>query len=95
MTLLSTFGKLFSRILTNRVKEWAESYYVYIEAQAGLRKQKGTTDNIFVLHGLIRHFINESKRLYAALIDFRKAFDYVVRENLWLKLIKSGVRGKF
>ena len=94
ITLLSTFGKLFSRILTNRLNEWAENYYVYIEAQAGFRKQMGTIDNIFVLHGLIRHFINEGKRLYAAFIDFTKAFDYVVRENLWLKLIKSGVRGK-
>ena len=85
ITLLSTFGKLFSRILTNRLNEWAENYYVYIEAQAGFRKQMSTIDNIFVLHGLIRHFINEGKRLYAAFIDFSKAFDYVVRENLWLK----------
>lgn len=28
------------------------------------------------------------------IIDFTKAFNYVVRENLWLKLIKTGVRGK-
>ena len=54
----------------------------------------GTIDNIFILHGLIKHFINESKRLYVAFIDFTKAFDYVVRDNLWLKLIKFGVRGK-
>ncbi len=27
-------------------------------------------------------------------VDFSKAFDYVVRDNLWLKLIKLGVRGK-
>ena len=34
--------------------------------------------------------------MYAAVIDFTKASDYVlvVRENLWLKLIKTGVRGK-
>ena len=31
---------------------------------------------------------------YVAFIDFTKAFDYVVRDNLWLKLIKFGVRGK-
>ena len=43
---------------------------------------------------MITYFINEGKRLYAAFIDFTKAFDYVVREKLWLKLIKSGVRGK-
>ena len=94
ITLLSTFGKLFTRILNNRLNNWAENYHIYIDAQAGFRKHMGTIDNIFVMHSLIKHFINEGKRLYAALIDFTKAFDYVVRENLWLKLIKTGVRGK-
>ena len=92
--MLSTFGKLFTRILNNRLNEWAENYYVYIEAQAGFRRQMGTVDNIFVLHGLIKHFVNKGKRLYVAFIDFTKAFDYVVTENLWLKLTKVGVHGK-
>ena len=26
-------------------------------------------------------------------MDFTKAFDYVVRDNLWFKLIKLGLRG--
>ena len=59
-----------------------------------IRKEMGTVDTIFILHGLIKRFTNESKRLYVAFIDFIKAFDYVVRDNLWLKLIKFGVRGK-
>jgi hypothetical protein len=54
----------------------------------------GTVDNIFVLHGLISHMINNGKNLYCAFIDFSKAFDYVVRDNLWLKLMKLGVRSK-
>ena len=37
MTLLSVFGKLFSRVLDNRLDNWAEEYNVYIEAQAGFR----------------------------------------------------------
>ena len=53
----------------------------------------GTVDNIFVIHGIISHMLNEGKRLYCALIDFTKAFDYVVRDNLWMKLIKLGIRG--
>ena len=32
--------------------------------------------------------------MYCFFVDFSKAFDYVVRENLWYKLIKCGVRGK-
>ena len=54
----------------------------------------GTVDNIFVLNGLISHLLNNNKCLYAAFIDFSKAFDYVVRDNLWCKLIRYGVRGK-
>jgi len=93
ITLLSTLGKLFTRVLNNRLGEWAENYSVYIEAQAGFRANMGTTDNIFVLHGLVNHMINNNKQLYCAFIDFSKAFDYVVRDNLWLKLIKLGLRG--
>ena len=51
ITLLSTLGKLFSRILNNRLSTWAETYSVYIEAQAGFREHMSTTDNSFVLHG--------------------------------------------
>ena len=38
--------------------------------------------------------LNSGKKLYCAFIDFTKAFDYIVRDNLWVKLIKLGIRGK-
>lgn len=94
ITLLSTLGKLFTRVLNNRLGEWAEKYGVLIEAQAGFRAGMGTVDNIFVLHGLISHMLNKGQKLYCAFIDFTKAFDYIVRENLWYKLVKLGLRGK-
>ena len=87
-------GKLFTRVLNNRLAEWAESYGVLIEAQAGFRPGMSTADNIFVLHGLISHVLNNGHKLYCAFIDVTKAFDYIVRENLWYKLVKLGVRGK-
>jgi len=55
ITLLSTIGKLFSRVLNNRLNSWADKYSVYIEAQAGFRSTMGTVDNIFVLHGIISY----------------------------------------
>ncbi len=94
ITLLSTVGKLFTRILNNRLTDWAEKYYVYVESQAGFRKNMSTVDHIFVLHGLISHVINKGCKLFCSFIDFSKAFDYIVRENMWYKLIKLGVRGK-
>ena len=93
ITLLSTLGKLFTRVINNRLTDWAEKYNVYIEAQAGFRSKLGTVDNIFVLHGIINHIITSGKQLYCAFIDFTKAFDYVTRDNLWAKLIKLGIRG--
>ena len=93
ITLLSTLGKLFTRILNNRLTGWAEEYGIYVEAQAGFREAMGTTDHIFSLHGLISHYLNNNKKLFCAFIDFSKAFDYIVRDNLWYKLIKLGIRG--
>ena len=55
----------------------------------------GTVVNIFVLHGLISHILNKGEKLFCAFEDFTKAFDYVVRDILWYKLIKLGVRGKY
>lgn len=94
ITLLSNLGKLFTRILNNRLTTWAETYSVYIEAQSGFREHMCTSDNIFVLHGLITHFLNNNKKLFCSFIDFSKAFDYVVRDILWFKLIQYGIRGK-
>jgi len=80
-------------LLNNRLTDWAEKYGVYIEAQADCRSTMGTTDNLFVLHGLDSHMINSNKKLYSAFVDFSKAFYYVVRENLWMKSIHIGIRG--
>ena len=82
-------------MINNRLSNWAEHYYILIEAQAGFRPCMGTVDNIFVLHGLITHYLNQGKYLLCAFVDFTKAFDYVVRDNLWFKLVKLGLRGIF
>ena len=87
--MLNTLGKLFTRILNNRLTEWAETYSVYIEAQAGFRSNMGTIDNLFMLHGIMSHNVKQRKQLVCAFIDFNKAFDYVVRDNLWSKLIRT------
>ena len=54
-------GKLFTRILNNRVMSRADRYNVYIEAQAGFRSGMSTSDNIFVLHGIITHIITQCR----------------------------------
>ena len=92
--MLSVISKLFTRILNDRLSHWAEDNSVYIEAQGGFRSKMGTIDGIFVLDNVINWFISNKKKIYCAFLDYSKAFDYVVRDNLWYKLLKLGVRGK-
>ena len=94
ITLLSTIGKLFTRILNNRLNDWSEEDSIYVEAQEGFRRGMGTSDNIFVLNNLITHCLNNNDHLYCAFVDFTKAFDFVVRDILWFKLIRLGVGGR-
>jgi len=54
----------------------------------------GTVDNMFVFHGFITQLLNYKKTLYTAFVDFTKAFDYLIRDVIWYKLIKYRVRGK-
>ena len=89
ITLLSCHGKLFTNILNSRLSNWAENYYIYIEGQSGFRSGMGTIDNIFVLHSLINHFVNNNNKLFCAFADFSKAFDYVARDNLWYKFAEK------
>ena len=73
---------------------WAESYGIYVEAQNGFRSGRGTTDSIFILHSVINKLIEECKALYALFLDFSKAFDFVVHNNLWFKLLDMSVSDK-
>ena len=67
---------------------------MYIESQTGFRANYSTVDHIFNLHGVMSHLLNNSKKLYCAFLDFRKAFDYIDRNSLWHKLIGLGIRGR-
>ena len=70
ITLLSCIGKLFTRIINNILYDWAENYHVFIEAQAGSRKCMCTTDNVFILHGLISHMLNQGKKVILCISGF-------------------------
>ena len=61
ITLLSVFGKLYTKLINNRLNKWAECYEILIEAQAGFRKLYSTVDQIFALNGIISHILNTKK----------------------------------
>ena len=94
LTLLSCAAKLFTSIINNRLTEWAEDNKVFCEYQYGFRKQRGTTDCMFILHGIINLLLNKSKPLFCSFVDLQKAFDGTNRRALWYKLNKNNISTK-
>ena len=94
ISLLPSFSKIFTSILNNRLKDWAES--VLSNVQAGFRAGYSTVDNIFVLNSIISSVLCKKRgKLYTAFIDFRAAFDSIDRSILFEKLALYGINGKF
>ncbi len=94
ITLLSCVGKLFTVLLNSRLSQYLESNRLLGEEQAGFRPGYSTLDHIFTLYCIIDLYVSKKRRLYAAFVDYRKAFDTVDRHHLWQKLISLGISGK-
>nr|VZI50744.1 unnamed protein product [Spirometra erinaceieuropaei] len=79
--LLNIAGKIFARILLNRLKNHLEEEFLP-ESQCGFRRHRGTTDMIFVARQLRQKFQEMRTHLYFIFVDLMKAFDTVNREGL-------------
>ena len=71
ISLLSVPGKLFGKILNNRMRIRTEGKLV--EEQVGFRPGRGCTENVSVICQLGEKMIERGKKLYAAFLDLEKA----------------------
>ena len=97
ITLLSCIGKLFTSCLNHRLCSYIECQQIIGNEQAGFRSGHSTIDHIFALHTLIDLYLTKKKRLYCALIDYKKAFDCVDKNTntlLWQRILESNVNDK-
>ena len=94
ITILSCFGKLFTSVINNRLKTYADEYGVIDDCQAGFRKNYSTADNMFIIKSLIDIARASKKKLHCCFIDFKQAFDTVWRDGLWGKLLHYQINGK-
>ncbi len=94
ITLLSIVGKMYTRIVYNRINKWACDNNILIEEHNDLHSKRCTRDYIFVLYSMISESRRRRLPLYCFSIDLRKAYDTVWREGLWSVLWESGLRGK-
>ena len=82
-----------TKVLNHKLTFWSDTFDIISDSQTGFRKGRGTIDNIFIIQSIVDYSLEQGKRVFCALIDFRKAFDYLNRDCLWFKLLKSGIRG--
>ena len=92
VTLLSVPGKVFARVILNRVRGCLLKYQR--PEQSGFTPKKSTVDRILALRVLIERKREFRQKLFAAYVDLRKAFDSVHREALWRVLQLRGVPTK-
>ena len=92
ITLLSVPGKVFSRILLNRMKDAVDAQLR--DQQAGFRKDRSCTDQIASLRIILEQSQEWNSSLYINFLDFEKAFDSVDRGSLWKLLRHFGVPEK-
>ncbi len=94
LSILSCVYKLYSSLLNNRVLSYLEENNLLHDEQNGFRKNRSCADHIFTISSIVKNKLNDNASVYAAYVDFRKAFDMVNRDMLLYRLLENGVDGK-
>nr|VZI00951.1 unnamed protein product [Spirometra erinaceieuropaei] len=94
ISLLNITGKIFARILLNRLNNHLERGLLP-ESQRSFRRHRGTTDMIFAARQLQEKCQEMRTHLYSTFVDLTKAIDTVNREGLWKIMQKFGCPERF
>ncbi|BHF85149.1 hypothetical protein SprV_1002831000 [Sparganum proliferum] len=94
ISLLNIAGKIFARILLNRLNNHLEQGLLP-ESQCGFRRHRGTTDMILAARQLQEKCQEMRTHLYSTFVDLTKAFDTMNREGLWKLMQKFGCPERF
>ena len=92
ISLLSVPGKLFMRVLLNRIKPIIENKLR--EEQAGFRRGRSTIDQIYSIRRIIEKRWEYGLQTYCAFVDLQKAYDSVWRSAMWRVAKSYGIPSK-
>ena len=95
ITISNCLGKLFTKILNNRLISYLTENNLISKNQIGFVPHKRTSDHILVLKTIIDTFRKRKKGLYMCFVDFKKAYDTVFHTGLIYKLQQIGISTKF
>ena len=89
ISLLSIPGKVYSLIIGERLKKWADQQL--LDAQCGFRSERGCNDAIFALRRLHEEALAKQRNIYTCFIDLTKAYDSVNRALAWETFARRGM----
>ena len=94
ITILPIFEKVFENIVNRRLTFANEAFCKIDRNNGGFLAGYRTSDNLFILDGLVQRQLILNKQLYLCFVDFSKAFDLINRNVLFYKIMRCGWNGK-
>ena len=93
ISLLSSFSKIYEKLMYNRLSKFLESNNSIYESQYGFRSGRSCEHAILNAQNLLLNSLSKQQVSLLLLIDFSKAFDMVDHSILLNKLEHYGITG--
>ena len=94
VSTLAIFGKIFEKIIYNRLYNFITSQGLMYENQYGFRKNHSTSHALNFSVNYIESCLKNKQHVLGIFIDLSKAFDTISHDKLLYKLANYGIRGK-
>ena len=93
ISLLSSFSKIYEKLMHKRIVEFMEKNNSFYEMQYGFRSGRSCEHALLNAQSTLLNSLNKNQISLLLLIDFSKAFDMVEHSILLKKLYHYGIRG--
>ncbi|XP_045460890.1 uncharacterized protein LOC123671209 [Harmonia axyridis] len=93
ISLITSFAKVFEKIVGTRLNSYLEKYEIISHNQFGFREGKSATDAVSYLSDMVYRILDANEAAVCVFLDLSKAFDTVNHNEMLNVLENIGVRG--